>query len=470
MFKVGLFSREPYQSGFQTRKDDTHVSPRQDRRAAYCAVLFLVVTIVADGWSGRPSPLLHQLILLPAAAMFLFGLKQLLSDTPYKVAIGLRLRSGLMALVLFELWFALLFVYEARHFARFGYQLQSLPTAIIFCSNLALLGLLVVRCPAGWVILLTSAWIYASGLVLSVLSFPLNYLRSDMLPVILWAGTNLLHGVSPYQTMHVGDRLYDFPYLPGVLMAYLPWVATGLDPRLGSGFYLLATVFVIFFAARVEYRSRVAVLLSLFLLCPFLQYRHELYLQPHWLTLAGVFLLTQRRRFGWAAFVFGLSMAVYQFSWVIFPFFLLNGWRRRGVWEVLRLAALSGCGALVLAGPFLRSAAHRISSNTVAQWSSLPHALADPINLSFWMTYVIRPNHLLWLQGSCMIGILLGCCLRGRCRTMVDTMRWMIVAITLFVLLNVIVDGYFFLMLLVLMVIYTCVANGWWWEPPTLEI
>jgi hypothetical protein len=45
----------------------------------------------------------------------------------------------------------------------------------------------------------------------------------------------------------------------------------------------------------------------------------------------------------------------------------------------------------------------------------------------------------------------------------------MVVALTTFVMFNVLVDGYFFLMLLVPMLVYTCAANGWWAEPKSQE-
>jgi hypothetical protein len=159
-------------------------------------------------------------------------------------------------------------------------------------------------------------------------------------------------------------------------------------------------------------------------------------------------------------------MAIYQFSWILFPFFLLNALRRRGWLEALKLAMLGAVGALVIVGPFLRSASHRIASNTVGQWGHLiTHAMADPINLSYWVTYVVHPDHLLRLQAVVMVVIFLYCFTTGRCKDLADTLRCMVIALTLFVLLNVLVDGYFFLMLLVVMLVYTCVANGWWAEP-----
>ncbi len=375
-------------------------------------------------------------------------------------------RVALMLVMAFEVGFVWLYFYECRHFVAFGYQLRALPAGVVLGGALVLIGLaLRARVAAGYVFgaaLIASA----GGLLLSILSFPLNYLRSDMLPVIFWADRSLLLHTDPYITLHVADRLYDFPYLPGMMLVFYPFAFVGLDLRFGSMAYLLGAAGLVYWAARRERRLEVAALLALFLLCPFLQYRHELYLEPHWFTLVLVFVLMQRRHFAWAALVFGVSMAIYQFSWILFPFFLLYGLRRRGWGEAGKLAGLGAVGALLLTGPFLRSASHRIASNTVGQWGHLSaHATAAPINLSFWATYVIHPDKLLGLQAVLMIGIFLYCWARGRCADLVDTLRWMIVALTTFVMFNVLVDGYFYLMLLVPMLVFTCVANGWWAEP-----
>ena len=61
--------------------------------------------------------------------------------------------------------------------------------------------------------------------------------------------------------------------------------------------------------------------------------------------------------------------------------------------------------------------------------------------------------------------IFIYCFMRNRCRDIADTLRWMVFALTAFILFNVIIDGYFYLMLLVVMLVFTCVANGWWREP-----
>jgi hypothetical protein len=444
----------------------TDTSPQNLRRAGYFTILVVIVSLVADGWGHKPTHLPHQLLLLPVTLTFIWSLAQLLRNGNGGAWPGWTSQRALLLALIFEFEFAALYVYECKHFAAFGYHARLLPAIGILGGALILLGLtLRARATAAYVLVVTMC-ASAGGLLLSILSFPLNYLRSDMLPVIVWADRSLLLHVDPYTTLHVAERLYDFPYLPGMMLAFYPFALVGLDLRFGAMAYLLGAAGLIYLTARRERRMEVAALLALFLLCPFLQYRHELYLEPHWFTLVLVFVLMQRRRFAWAALAFGVSMAIYQFSWILFPFFLLYGLRRRGWGEVAKLLVLGVVGMFVLTGPFLRSASHRIESNTVGQWGHLVgHANAAPINLSFWATYAIHPDKLLRLQAVLMIGIFLYCWARGRCADLVDTLRWMIVALTTFVMFNVLVDGYFYLMLLVPMLVFTCVANGWWAEP-----
>ena len=122
-------------------------------------------------------------------------------------------------------------------------------------------------------------------------------------------------------------------------------------------------------------------------------------------------------------------------------------------------------GPVLIVGPFASSAFKRIASNTVGQWGLRAHAYADPINLSYWVTYILQPSRLLRLQAVILIAIFGYCLLLRRCETLTDTLRWMVIALTAFILLNILVDGYFYLMLLVPMLVYMCVANGSWTEP-----
>jgi len=433
------------------------------QRAGWFTAVLVVVSLVADGWSGRPGPLTHQLILLPLAAFFFWTTIRLLIPQSPEPRVQWSPHRALVVALIFELLFGLVYLYEVRHFADAGYRARPMLAVLLLTPAIVALGLAAAGRLRPAATLGVTLLAYLAGATLSILSFPLNYLRSDMLPVILWADQALLRHVDPYLTVHVADRLYDFPYLPGMIVAFFPFVAAHLDIRWGCVAYNLGLAALVWFASRPARRVHTTALLALFLLCPFLQYRHELYLQPHWFAMMLAFVLMQRRRFAWAAVAFGVGMAIYQFSWIMFPFFLLNALRRRGWLEALKLTFLSALGALGIVGPFLRSASHQIASNTVGQWGHLSaHAIAGPINLSYWVTYVVPVGQLLKLQAVLMIAIFLYAFLRGRCKDVTDTLRWMIVAITIFVILNSIVDGYFYLMLLVIMLAYTCIANGWW--------
>lgn len=440
----------------------SQLGPR-NRISSLLAVACLIA-LVNDGWSGRPSPFVHQIILLPFASLFAIVLVRLLRfQTPAGLLSqgGRSLSLAWATVSTFEAVTVLSFLYAAHHFVSFGYHLS--PAGVLL-----LLGV-IAGCVAGYLRTKSANWLlggaaltYAAGSVIAILCFPLNYLRSDMLPVIIWADRRLATHLDPYATMHVGTRLYDFPYLPGVLVAYLPVVALHVDPRWLNLVCLLIVVGLLYRSAGLAKKRAAALVISVFLLSPFLQYRHELYLEPHWLALAGSVVLLQRRRYQWAAAVFGVSMALYQLSWVLWPFLLLFAFRRKGWSEAARAGGLSLAAMIMVVGPFARSAMSRIASNTVGQWNKMPHALADPINASFWVSYIVRPDHLKWVQLAVLTGVFAYCLRAGRCRSLEDTLRWMSAALAIFISLNVLVDGYFYLTLMLVLVMYTLSATGIW--------
>lgn len=443
------------------------------RRASYYVLIAGLIAVVNDGWSGRPGPLAHQLFLLPIDVLFLLGLLGLLGRrvvSSTEPASFSSVEPWLWVCGGFELVSLLSFRYETKHFAQFGYHMSGMALVVLVAIVLAAAAGFLIHRSGGW-LLFAAIGSYAAGAVLSILNFPLNYLRSDMLPVVQWADDRLAHHLNPYTTIHVGNRLYDFPYLPGVLEAYLPVIAAGLDPRWLNLACVLLLVEMLYRAVESSKRLQAAALIAVFVLSPFLQYRHELYLAPHWLVLTGAIVLLQRRRYNWAAIVFGLSMGIYQLSWVVWPFLLLYALRRRGWPEVMRSGALSLLALALVIGPFIRSAFQRIANNTVGQWSRLPHALAEPMNLSYWVTYLVRPDQLKWVQLGVLSGLFVFCIVRGRCGTLEDTLRWMCAGLAIFIALNVLVDGYFYLTLLLLLLMYTLSAAGLWpaeetWSKP----
>ena len=442
-----------------------HLRFGRDARPFWFATVSCIVALVNDGFSGKPSPLLHQALLLPLTGSFLAASYMLLRPgiqvaSRYEGG-PLRIKCWLFFCFALECLSLLGMVYEAQHFVRFGYRHAPRVAAALALPVLgaAIFAFLHKR-PRSLLAVIVTA--YAAGVAFAMASFPLNYLRSDMLPVISWADSRLIHQLNPYGRMYVGTRVYDFPYLPGMLVSYLPAVAFHVDVRMVTMTCCLAVAGLLYGSVRPEQQTQAVVLIGVFLLSPFLQYRHDLYLQPHWLALTGSIVLLRYGKELWSALLFGVSMAIYQLSWVLFPFLVLYAYRQ-GSWRgALKAAGLGLAGMLLIVGPFLKSAAARIAGNTVGQWGHMPHALADPINLSYWVTFLVRPDQLKWIQLLVMSGIFGYCLARRRCETLVDMLRWMSVALTLFIMLNVLVDGYFYLTLLLLLLLYTFAASGLW--------
>ncbi len=447
------------------------------RRSGYFAALLLIVNLVEDGLPRVGSPFQMQVAVLPLTGIFLYLAYRffLLGDEGARDRPAVELVIDWLGDVAHRMWvvyileilFVMLFFSETTHYAGLGYRLLLLPTILVFSSALITLGLMTWRgsCVPPAAMLGIFVGSYAAGHILAIASFPLNYLRSDMLPVIFWADRALLAGQNPYQTFLVADRMYDFPYLPGMLLAFAPAQALHLDLRWAAIGYTVGGMALVYWATAKHFRPQAASLIGLFVLCPYLQYRHELYTQGHFFSLILVLVLVQRQRFAWSAAAFGVSMMISQFSWVIFPFFLLNGLRRGGWREVGRMGLIALGVAALVAGPFYAWGAAKIAHNAVGQWDNLAHAIARPMNLSFWATYVVRPSQLKWIQLVALSGVFIYCWVRGRCADLADMLRWMIAALIIFILFNVLLDGYFFLMLLVPMLVFTCVANGWWEAP-----
>lgn len=442
----------------------TQLAPMERCRAGWFTALLLMINFVGDGWSGRPIGVAHQLFLLPFTAGFLVLLWRFLCGSERETAWWSTVRA-LRLVLFFEILAGLLFLYECHHFAPLGYRLHPFAVLAVFIPLLILLTVLMTKPRAqGGLIFGVVLAAYVAGVLLAITSFPLNYLRSDMLPVIQWADTNLLHHLSPYATMYVGDRIYNFPYLPGMLVAFFPFVAAHLDIRFGSIAYVVGSAVLVFWAAKVERRREVAALLGLFCCVRFcsiatsftcsrtglrssrsLSSCSAATLPGQHLSLASAWRSTSSAGFSFHSSCLTRSVVV-------------AGWSRPNLQQWQRLEHW------LSPGPFLESATRRIANNTVGQWGLMPHAEAMPINLSYWVTYLVRPDKLLRLQAVLMIALFLYCVIRKGCETLEDTLRWSILALTVFILFNVLVDGYFYLMLLVPMLLYTCVANGWWRE------
>ena len=131
--------------------------------------------------------LAHQILLLPFTIGFLTSLWHLLFASEKEGrSVWWSPRRALWLILLFEILFVLLFLYECHHFAPLGYRLHPLLALAIFIPLLiSLAGLALKPLVKGRWIFGVVLVAYVAGMVLAIASFPLNYLRSDMLPVII---------------------------------------------------------------------------------------------------------------------------------------------------------------------------------------------------------------------------------------------------------------------------------------------
>jgi hypothetical protein len=455
--------------------------PPADRgrlRVGVFTLLLLFLSLQADGFRLSHNQNDQQALLVPFTLIFCALLFWLLSP---RVAGTGRLHplferssvphGSLVAIMGFLILSAALFVYSSHYFAAFGYRLHPVAVAGVFGCSLIVVGASFWQGwkPAGDYLFAAVILAYVGVYLLSIWSFPNSVGRSDMLPILSEAGKVLLGGHDPY-------RFYVFPiervfltYLPGTLLAFIPAVWLHIDLRFLNILYVVVLGILIYRAVAIQYRREVAALLGLFLLSPYVLYRHEIYTQPHWLSIVACLLLAQQRRFLWAAAIFGVSAALSQFSWILFPFFLLFIFRQRGY----RCAVFSGAIALlvatVISGPFIVWSPYAFFYGVLAHWQNMP-VNARPVNFSYWTVSLVGARHLQVVQFLALAGLFIYCVVTQSCRTLTQCLRWMAICLVAFIMLNILVWGYFFLLLEVILLLYVMSANGWFKAPEQAEL
>jgi hypothetical protein len=212
---------------------------------------------------------------------------------------------------------------------------------------------------------------------LSIVLFPLDGRRSNMLTSILHGHSLWGQGISPYSqqpSVDAGASEWGMmPYLPGTFLSHLPSIWAGLDPR------WLGTLFVLAMGAGsvwVLRRSRTTLLdaqdtdltellTAVVLLSPYQAFRHELYFDAFLFMTAALFFWVARRaplpapELALCAALVGVACATRQWAWVYAPFLLVAASAPRDrAWRLLasRLALSGGIAAATAAlivAPFL---------------------------------------------------------------------------------------------------------------------
>ena len=275
-------------------------------------VLLLVTPTLSIGgkypWSLLPWELGRLFWVVTAFAFVLLLFNQ--AARSHVASWFLRLfrgRAWLFVLLGTNLAFVLLNYF---YFRRFGYELPWLAIAASLISFIV-----VPRSP------LTGAWLTSVGILLgSILSFPLDRERSDMLPAIhealdLWAS-----GGDPYGRLSATTGTDRMPYLPGLFFSHLPAWLLGLDLRWNSVFYRICWGYVLVAGLRkIGKASPLQTCGLLALLNPYLVFRHDLYFEFYILVIV-VFWASQVAR--WP--ILALALVTRQWTWIVAPFLLLG--------------------------------------------------------------------------------------------------------------------------------------------------
>jgi hypothetical protein len=386
--------------------------------------LLLLLAIKGDGHfplpAATPEPV-FQLYGLGLTLLFGVGLVRLVRRGSYGPSAGSPtcpsagcsppLRAAAAVASLFIVLDGGVLLLEARRYASFGYAWRPV-SAILICSlpALACAWIALRRRPVRPAMLLAlAAGAHGALILYACACFPLAAARSDMMPLLMQAGRELLAGHDPYSLYHLtpGSGTY-LTYLPGLLLAYLPAALMGLDPRLLGVVYTLAAAGLLYLRAG----AGAAVFLSVFLVNPYLVYRHDAYLAPFWLLLAASWIALSRPRPATIAASCGVLAMTSQLLAVPACVMAIFGFRRYGLRAMVGslLAAAAACAAVL--GLFLLPNFTSFVSGTVGHWQDALNV--ESLGVTFWLLLVLPAPFVHTLQAVLIMALLLFPWLRPR--------------------------------------------------------
>ncbi len=351
----------------------------------------------------------------------------------------------------FELITLGLLFFQNSFFGRFGYKLNLPLTGLVF---LLVFGgaFAVFRQNARPVY---GLWfvVFAYGLVqvLTIISFPLNPNRSDLLPLIAGADTNFLHGLAPYTNYTLESGTLPLTYLPGTWLAYLPVVGLGGDPRLLNLLLVVASLLLVYYGSAPASPAKALFMLSIFAFNPYFQYRHEIYYAPLWLMLAACFGLLNRRKPLLALVFLAFAITMTQFAWIIAPFILGHIFKtyrwRTAAGSCLIISAI----CTVIIGPFILWTPEAFFYGVLTHWNESNSFSARTANLSYFVSKIISVRNLQIVQAVVVLSVL--ALSAGRLKSLGECLKWAIVALTLFIIFNILIWSYFYLTIIWLLIL-----------------
>lgn len=429
----------------------------------------LLISLRLDGWKLPISETVVQLLLVPYSLLFIFlgaaflwpaFLESFLqkNSPPLLAAIERMntLRLVILVAIISELFTFGLLVVQQQSFSRFGYSLnlrQAIPIMLVILGGLfVFLGIRVFFTPKRFFYFVLAA--YALVYLLSIGSFPLNPGRSDMLPNISLSNRAILNGHNPYDPQYslVPESGNSLNYFPANVLFYLPGDLLRLDLRFLNLVCTLAVALLIYKFVSPPQRPLVGFLVSIFLLCPYFQYRHDLYEIPEWLVLALVMVCLQRRHPLLAGLVFGAALALSPFNWVIFPFFLLYLYRAYSLKFAALAFGLSVLVGLVFVLPFVLWSAPLFFDNVLGGFDKKAGLVFTPsVNLSYFLYQPLPLRFAKVVQGLDLLVVFYFAW--RKLQTLADCFAWMAVALFLFIALNSFINTYFYFFIFFLLVL-----------------
>jgi len=418
------------------------------------AFLGFLLSVKSDRYFPFPENLpepVFQTILIPYtcfffAAFIIFLKPEIPGDTISFLDSISAIKLTTVIILVFEAMTLTLLVVQHIRYASFGYHLD-IPVTVFFFTviGIALVFFLVRDALPDFLFFFALA-AYTGTYLLSIMSFPLDSQRSDMLPLIISGCHSFLTGVTPYGYHAIPHHLI-FTYLPGMWMAYLPAAASGTDPRYINLICIVISALILSNSLR-DTRKSVLLLLPVFLLTPYLQYRHEIYLGVLFLVLSVIFALGIRNRYLMSSAAFGYALSTYQFLWVLFPFGVIAAFRKWGIKKAIIGLLIAVAAALIIILPFFLHSPEYFIKGIYGHWLYVD---IPTVNLSYLVSLFVPWDLMIFIQGIVMAVILTAALRKMKPE---DCWGWMAAALLLFIALNRVIEVYFYLIVLLLLVMH----------------
>lgn len=369
--------------------------------------LLLLLTIKGDGHFPLPSrtpELGFQVWVLALTSLFGAGLVCLVQRTrAHGVGESPPLRTAAAIAAAFMLLDGGVLLLEAQRYASFGYAWRPV-AAILICllpASASVWFAMRTR-PVNPAALLALAAVAHGALCLYACAyFPLAAGRSDMVPLLLQGGRQLLAGHDPYTlySLTPGSAIH-LTYLPGLLFAYLPAALMRLDPRIVELVYTITAARLLHLGAG----SGAAAFLSPFLVSPYLVYRHDAYLAPFWLLLVISWAVLSRARPAAIAVTCGILAVTSQLLVIPALAMAVFGFKRNGRSAMLRglLPVAAACSAML--GFFILPDVAAFFSGTVGHWHDALNI--ESLGITYWLLFALSPAFVHTLQAVVVIALL----------------------------------------------------------------